>query len=228
MEATAAGALRVAAARGDVRTMELLTRVPSFYVEAPMAGFTPLMAAVVQSQEQAVLWLLQHGASHRARKQDGWEDSVLHYATAKGNMAIVQMLLAFEADVNAINANGQTAADVAQASGHLVVAQYLAMIAAKKVPLPDKTPLMATATWAGAQGTFTHLYAPNQEGSGSSRQGSGSSAIISGELAVVLAGSCGQSALPTDPQAVSAELCRAVCPDAVVLPEHDISCGQTL
>jgi hypothetical protein len=214
METTAAGALRLAAARGDVRTMELLSRFPSFYVEAPMKGFTPLMAAVIQGQEQAVLWLLQNGASHRAIKEDGWNDSVLHYAAAKGNMAIVQMLLAFGADVSATNANGKYAADVAEANGHLQVAQYLDLVEDKKTRLPDKAPLMSTATWAGAQGTFTHLYEPSTQCGNSS----GGSSPVSGDVAVVLTAGHDQSPLPTDPFEVGAVACaRLVTLHAVVV-----------
>jgi hypothetical protein len=138
MHSTAAGALRLAAARGDIQTLEILSRLPTFNVDADMAGFTPLMAAVNNCQEQAVLWLLQHGASLTTQKEDGWHDTVLHYAAAKGNMPIIHLLLAAGADPCALNANGRSAGEVAQANKNRTVADYISIIAAGKAPLPGQ------------------------------------------------------------------------------------------
>jgi hypothetical protein len=149
MEATAAGALRLAAARGDLPTMELLTHHPTFQVDAHVSGFTPLMAAAVQGQEQAVLWLLHHGASVSASKQDGWGDTVLHYAAAKGNAAVAKMLLAFRADAAATNANGKSPAEVAGAGGHAELARYLEKVAVQQLPLPERVLLGAVAGGGG-------------------------------------------------------------------------------
>jgi hypothetical protein len=91
MDSIAAGALRLAAARGDMRTLELLERVEHFEVDAALLGFTPLMAAASQGRAQAAAWLLQRGASVRALKQDGWRDSVLHYAAARGCLDTAQV-----------------------------------------------------------------------------------------------------------------------------------------
>jgi ankyrin repeat protein len=84
MDSLAAGALRLAAARGDIATLKLLAKSPGFKVDADMAGFTPLMAAVVQGQESAAIWLLQQGASTASRKDDQWGDTLLHYAGEQG------------------------------------------------------------------------------------------------------------------------------------------------
>ncbi len=54
----------------------------------------------------AALWLLQHGASVRAQKDDGWEDSLLHYAAGSGSRDCVEGLLAFGADAAAVNKLG--------------------------------------------------------------------------------------------------------------------------
>jgi ankyrin repeat protein len=150
MRSTAAGALRLAAARGDIYTMELLRRAHDFDINAAMTGFTPLMAAVVQSQELAVLWLLQHGASLGARKEDGWNDSVLHYAAAKGSLPIAQALLAFGADASAANSHGRTPAEAALASGHRAVSEYIAVVASGRAA-PDKDALMASRRFSSWQ-----------------------------------------------------------------------------
>jgi hypothetical protein len=71
MDSVAAGALRLAAARGDIQTLKLLSKCPGFHVDADMTGFSPLMAAVVQGQENAAVWLLQQGASLAMLKDDG-------------------------------------------------------------------------------------------------------------------------------------------------------------
>lgn len=47
MPSVGAGAFRLAAARGDLATMESLINIPFFTVEAPIGGFTALHAACV-------------------------------------------------------------------------------------------------------------------------------------------------------------------------------------
>jgi len=42
-----------------------------------------------------VLWLCQRGADVHAIKEDGWNDTALHYAAANGNLGSVQVLLAY-------------------------------------------------------------------------------------------------------------------------------------
>jgi hypothetical protein len=148
MRSTAAGALRLAAARGDIYTMELLSRAQDFDINADMTGFTPLMAAVVQGQELAVLWLLQHGASLGSRKEDGWNDSVLHYAAAKGGQPIVQALLAFGADATATNAHNRSPAEVALVNGHRAVSEYITAVASGHIAAPDKAALIASRRFA--------------------------------------------------------------------------------
>lgn len=43
-----AGSFRLAAARGDIATLEAVAKTPGFSVEAELGGFTALHAAVVQ------------------------------------------------------------------------------------------------------------------------------------------------------------------------------------
>jgi hypothetical protein len=196
MDSVAAGALRLAAARGDIQTLKLLSKFPAYQVDAATKGFTPLMAAVVQGQEAATIWLLQQGASLTSFKDDGgppgwealctarrlpaggaaagarsecstclepraplavlrpgaaapaclpagWHDTVLHYAAAKGNMKVVQALLAFGADAKAVNALNKTPADVAAINKHTLVSEYLSTVASGRVAPPAKAGYMA-------------------------------------------------------------------------------------
>lgn len=53
MSPTAAGTFRLAAARGEIGKLELLSRVPRFDIEASVLGFTALHAAAVQGQAGA-------------------------------------------------------------------------------------------------------------------------------------------------------------------------------
>jgi hypothetical protein len=153
MTTLAAGALRLAAARNDVYTMRVLSRLPSFDVDASMAGFTPLMAAVVNGHEAAVAWLLHKGASVASLKDDGWVDSVLHYAAAAGSLKVVQALLAFGANARAVNALGRTPADAAADAGHLLVANYLLAVATGRAAAPAKVDFMdvKSGSWANLQ-----------------------------------------------------------------------------
>jgi len=52
-------------------------------------------------------------------------ETALHYATAAGLDKAVQSLLALGADVNLLNAAGETPADVAKRRGHTALAQFL-------------------------------------------------------------------------------------------------------
>lgn len=105
------GAFRLAAARGDIPTMQALADGGRrFHVDADHEGFTPLHAAAVEGKAGALLWLCQHGADVTALKDDGWKDTALHYAAARGHMHCCQVLLAFGAQLDAVNYAGTVAA----------------------------------------------------------------------------------------------------------------------
>jgi ankyrin repeat protein len=78
-----------------------------FHIDADHEGFTPLHAAAVEGQAVALLWLCQHGADVAAVKDDGWNDSALHYAAARGHMHCCQVLLAHGAQLDAVNYAGE-------------------------------------------------------------------------------------------------------------------------
>lgn len=114
-DCVAAGAFRLAAARGLVSQLEVLSCLPHFDVEArgPDAGgaFTALLAAAAMGRPGAATWLLHHGANVAATKQDGWRDTALHYAAGCGSLETVQVLLAWDADASATNALGALCGD---------------------------------------------------------------------------------------------------------------------
>ena len=53
------------------------------------------------------MWLLQRGADLTRLKQDGWQDTALHYAAGSGSMECVQALLAWGADATLANSLGE-------------------------------------------------------------------------------------------------------------------------
>ena len=56
---------------------------------------------------EALIWLIQHGADIMLLKRDGWRDTALHYAAARGQLGAVQVLLAAGADPKAGNYAGE-------------------------------------------------------------------------------------------------------------------------
>jgi ankyrin repeat protein len=55
----------------------------------------------------ALLWLGQHGANVHALKQDGWQDTALHYAASRGCLDSCKVLLAYGASLKARNFAGK-------------------------------------------------------------------------------------------------------------------------
>lgn len=173
MDVVAAGMYRLAAARGDVGTLQLLSTADHFDVDAPISGFTALMAATIAGKEAAVVWLLQHGASISSVKDDGWKDSVLHYAASRGHLGIAKALLAFGADCKARNFAEKTAAEAAAAAGHAEVAKYLADVAAGRGSVPSKQHYMSSATPIVTIGTGANPSAPSAKATGASATAGG-------------------------------------------------------
>jgi hypothetical protein len=149
----AAGALRLAAARGDVGLMRLLARraaQPKKSAKkgrcaggkgrtsaawagpdaAALDGWTPLHAACVQGQTAAVEWLCAHGSDVMATKHDDWQDTPLLYAAAAGARACCDALMDYGADPAALNFAARTPADAAETAGHPQLAAHLRAAAA--------------------------------------------------------------------------------------------------
>jgi ankyrin repeat protein len=103
----------------------------------------------------AALWLCQAGADVTALKDDGWRDTALHYAAARGHTEVCKVLLAFGALVEAQNYAGLTPAQTAARSGHTRLSELLAGAAAgkkgfkfspKNLPAPLRRKLAASVS----------------------------------------------------------------------------------
>ncbi|PRW33536.1 Cellulose synthase [Chlorella sorokiniana] len=132
------------------QTQMALLMLALFMLGAWVDGFTALAAAACQGQAGAAVWLLQHGASLDAQKNDSWHDTVLHYAAGSGSLACVEALLAFGADPAAKNKLGATPADVAKKAGHPAVANLLAAVAEGQQAAPSREAVVARLAAAEA------------------------------------------------------------------------------
>lgn len=85
----------------------------------PAGGFSPLRAALefpdVRTAEMTAATLLANGADARAADPDGW--TVLHAATMRGSVPIVETLIRKGAHVGAQTPDGQRAVDLADRIG---------------------------------------------------------------------------------------------------------------
>jgi hypothetical protein len=115
----------------------------------------PSLNAVSCCTAVAALWLCQAGADVTALKADGWKDTALHYAAARGHTEVCKVLLAFGAPVEAQNYDGLTPAQTAARSGHTQLSELLAGTAAGKkgfkfspnnLPAPLRRKLAATVS----------------------------------------------------------------------------------
>jgi hypothetical protein len=95
-------------------------------VNAPNAhGETPLFKAIFNEHVRLLIiqLLLEHGASVNAANVNG--DTALHYAVRLGREDLVQVLLAFGADLNIQGTQRQTPIDIAEENGDVLLHKYL-------------------------------------------------------------------------------------------------------
>ncbi|MET0383009.1 MAG: ankyrin repeat domain-containing protein [Burkholderiaceae bacterium] len=97
-------ALTVALLGKSLKVAKVLWEAPGIQIDARnKADETPLMMAALKGEADAAAALVARGASVR---KDGW--SPLHYATTGGNAAIVKLLVAHGAPVDARSPNATT------------------------------------------------------------------------------------------------------------------------
>ncbi len=97
-------ALILALQNESLKTAKVLWEAPGIRIDATNhAGETALMMAALKAEADAAVALVAHGA---AVNKDGW--SPLHYAATGGNSAIVKMLLAHGAALEARSPNATT------------------------------------------------------------------------------------------------------------------------
>lgn len=83
--------------------------------DADDSGLTPLVAAIRVGDAALVRRLLQAGASI---EKAGKGSSPLHVAAERGDLAVIEALLAGRPDLNALDSFGETALLVAARQGH--------------------------------------------------------------------------------------------------------------
>jgi len=95
------------AEEGSIDDMkEILSKCPTLINCTDSDGYTALHRASYSGKEEALLYLLEHGANVSAKTHDGWQP--IHCATRWNNLSIVKMLLDHKADVNASTNGLQT------------------------------------------------------------------------------------------------------------------------
>jgi len=93
-------------------------------------GVTPLMAASLNGDSEAVKLLLAAGADVNAANNSGATPLIM--ASQKGNAEAVKLLLAAGANVNYVAPNGATPLSIASEQGHADVVQLLKAAGAKE------------------------------------------------------------------------------------------------
>jgi uncharacterized protein len=130
---------------GDVRTLSMLIAAGLDVNEVGDGGWTPLMVAAFNGQEQAALMLIDAGATVNARDRSGY--SPLHWAAMNGYLQASAVLLRKGAIINLQNNFGWTPLLHAAGRGHHQVVKLLLDHDAHP-DLPDKegwTPLHKAA-----------------------------------------------------------------------------------
>lgn len=109
--------------KGDVRILEKLIRAGMDVNHIGDGGWTPLMVAAFNGQEQAALMLIEAGATVNARDKSGY--SPLHWAAMNGYVQAASVLMRKGAIVNLQNNFGWTPLLHAAGRGHHHVVKAL-------------------------------------------------------------------------------------------------------
>src|SRR4249919_2385866 len=115
-------------------------------LNASHAGMTPLLAATRDSwhgRPDAVMTLLANGADPRAVDHDG--NTALHHAARSSDPGVAALLRDAAAEVDALNAEGQSPLGVACAAGNWRLAKFLLERGAKPEPAGGQPALLAAA-----------------------------------------------------------------------------------
>ena len=109
--------------RNDMAAATLFLRAGMAVDTQGEVGWTPLMVATFNGNEEMAALLLQHGANPHAVDAAGY--TPLHWAAANGFVAVTQTLLRKRVAVDACNRYGWTPLLQAAARGHVAVVQLL-------------------------------------------------------------------------------------------------------
>lgn len=125
----------------DKETLALLLRAGLDVNLIGENGWTPLMMAAFNGNEDAALQLIQAGASLRVRDKNGY--APIHWAAMNGFTKVVNLLLVKGAAINVRNHFGWTALLHAASRGHVAVVDLL-LLSRADTNIPDEegwTPL---------------------------------------------------------------------------------------
>lgn len=141
--------LMIGAWEGNIAMMELfLTRGADIH-RTNRFGEQALQLAAWKGHEDAVRWLLDHGA---AARRTGMAWSALHYAVFAGQREIARLLVERGADVNARAPNGSTVLMMAAREAHEDLARILLDAGSDPNLLNDRGD--SALTWAMRHGHF--------------------------------------------------------------------------
>lgn len=132
-------ALMVAARSADVRMMELLLKQKASIEPRDKTGTTALLLCAFAGDRPGAELLLRHGADPNVKdKNPGL--APLHYAAGRGDLALIQALLARKANVNIADAQGETPLSYALESGSTQAAALLRQKGGRTAQAPALNP----------------------------------------------------------------------------------------
>ena len=116
-------------------------------------GNTPLMLAVQKASIDSCLYLLLGGA-HPDCKHPYTGDTAVHIAARIGNLTLVKLLIAFEADLSFINKKGHSALDAARNDEIRDLLTETIKLRKKSLDTYSNAPLLDSDTVGKADSTF--------------------------------------------------------------------------
>lgn len=117
--------LCVAVANGHLRIFARLLNRGADPHAKDKNGMIPLHIASKRGNFEAVTSLLQQTQGLNINERDNKGNTPLHYAAGIGHVGLVESLLSSGADISVRNIKNETAGDLARASGHEQVLQFL-------------------------------------------------------------------------------------------------------
>jgi hypothetical protein len=108
------------------------------------AVWTPLMAAVRHHRLESAEWLIQHGARVDAESADGRKVTALMLAAENGDMDMMRLLLNFQCNINASDAQEQGALHFASQACRFEAIRLLLAHGAK---IPDEVEQLVNMLW---------------------------------------------------------------------------------
>jgi uncharacterized protein len=113
--------LEYAVEKGSLKSVEFLIST-GMDIDVGVSG-SPLSTAVTAKRADIAYVLLKAGANANLEFPDDW--TILMSAITIADISIVQALVQYGANINAVNCNGETALTIAKRTGHVDKIEYL-------------------------------------------------------------------------------------------------------